>query len=144
MPSPSLFDFINFFPLQAVQVPRSPINDKEARTLFKIWNSEKDAYNGIIVPHDADPLVVAALISKGLVISKQAHPSLKTPTRVVEMSKRGKEIIRNIILQTEKSAFERTASDFSYEAIYNQINKTASRIERYEPRNWLERSGLWN
>jgi hypothetical protein len=42
MPS-SLLDFVNLLPLQAVQSARSSITDKEAKTLFKIWNGQKDA-----------------------------------------------------------------------------------------------------
>jgi hypothetical protein len=91
------------------------------------------------VPDDTDPLVVASLISKGFIVSKPEYAGLM-PTRTIEMSKRGKEIIRNIILQTEQSSFERKAhSDFSYDAIC----KVASKIEPHTV-NWLVRAGLWN
>lgn len=130
MPSQSLLDFINFFPLQAIQIPRTSITDKEAKTLMQIWNGNKDDYNNLIVPDDADPLVLASLISKGLVVSKYARPT----SRAVEMSKKGKEVVRNIILQTEQSSFERISS---------RTTRVKTASCRASPRNWLERAILW-
>ena len=47
----SMLDFINYLPLQAIKIIRSPISNKEAQTLYDIWsNGDRDEYGGIIVP----------------------------------------------------------------------------------------------
>lgn len=147
--SQSLLDFINVFPIQAILVKRSPISNKEAQTLFKIWKGDKSNSGGFVVPVDVDPMQVAGLTTKGMIKNKCAGLVIQdSPQRSVEITSKGKQIIRNIILYSEKSSFEQVPDDFNYEAIHTAFldvgktkeAKTASRqvVER-NPRSWLEK-----
>lgn len=142
----SLLDFINVLPLQSIQiVPRSPVTNKEAQALFGIWNSDRDEYGNCIVPEDADPMTVAALTTKGMIKNKPISRvgSGDMPIRLVEITDKGRHIVRNIILANEKSAFEKDHDDFDfkYEFIHRTASnqKVASRIELH-PQNWLQRA----
>lgn len=134
----SLLDFINFLPLQAITFRRAPIDNREAQALFKIWESN------LVVPNNIDPTTVAALTTKGLIKNKGSI-SLNS-SHEVEITDKGKQIIKNIILYSEKSKFNKKSNgQFDYEmihrAIHEPVEKTASVI--ISPRrNWLERS--WN
>ena len=138
---------LTFFPLQSIQiVPRSPITDKEAKALFAVWNSEKDSYGYLIVPEEVDPMVMASLTSKGLVKNKPMSRvgAGGAPVRTVEITDKGKTIIRNIILHSEKSAFENEESDFdfNYEFIHRASQhegKVAFTLLK-ECNNWLQRA----
>lgn len=147
----SLLDFINVLPLQSIQiVPRSPVTDKEAKALFNIWNGDRDEYGNCVVPKDQDPMVVASLTSKGMIKNKPVSRvgSGSTPVRCVEITKKGKSIVRNIILSNEKSAFEANNDDFDFQ--YEFIHRTASNIKMASrvditETNWLCRvMKRWN
>lgn len=144
----SLLDFINVLPLQSIQIiPRSPVTNKEAHALYSIWQSDRDEYGNCIVPEEADPMTVASLTTKGMIKNKPiSHVGAGvSPIRTVEITGKGKAIVRNIILANEKSAFEANHNDFDfqYEFLHRSASnqKTASRLE--QPRNWLERA-IWN
>jgi len=141
----SLLDFINVFPLQSIQiVPRSPITDKEAKSLLSVWNGEKDPYGYRIIPEDADPIVIASLTSKGMLKNKPMSRigSGDAPVRTVEITDKGKTIIRNIILHSEKSSFENDDFDFKYEFIHRASQpegKVAFTLSK-EKFNWIQRA----
>ena len=117
----SMLDFINYLPQSAIKMIRSPITNKEAQTLFDIWgNGEKDAYGGIVIPEETDSMIVAALMSKGLIENKGSIASIvATNQRTVQISAKGKEVIKNIVLYKEKSVFEKQADkELDYESIF--------------------------
>ena len=133
-------------PLQAILIKRSPIDNKEAKTLFAIWKGDRDKYGYAVVPDDIDQIAIAGLTTKGMVKSKLEMHGLRGlgGNRVVEITKKGKDVIRNIILHSEKSKFE-DAADFNYEAIHRLLDadpvsksamKTAS-IHTVE--NWVQK-----
>ncbi len=119
----SLLDFINFLPLQAVIRKRAPLSNKEAQALYTIWGGDKDRYGNILVPDEVDAVLVASLTSKGIIQSKPSMAAvLGGLGRSVEITKVGKEIIRNIILYSEKNSFEKQSSKgVDYESIYVAI-----------------------
>lgn len=119
----SLLEFINFLPLQAVVRKRAPLTNKEAQALYTIWEGDKDRYGNILVPDDVDPMAVASLTTKGIIQSKPSMAAvLGGLGRAVEITRVGKEIIRNIILYSEKNAFEKQSSKaVDYESIYVAI-----------------------
>ncbi len=146
----SLLDFINVFPLSIQVVPRSPISNKEAKALFEIWKGEKDEYGYHIVPQETDPTTVASLTSKEIVKSKPMSRigSDTFLSRSLEITGKGKDIIRNIILHTEQSALENNKDpDFKYESIHRVAEqppkpgeKIASVLNQQENQNWIQRA----
>jgi hypothetical protein len=142
----SLLDFINVLPFQAIQIiPRSPITNKEAKALFSIWNSEKDPSGYQTVPEDVDPMVVAALTTKGMVNNKPLSRIGESgnPVRTVEITGKGKTIIRNIILHAEKSSFENNDFDFNYEFIHRASDNSQGKIASVVNQtcaNWVQRA----
>ena len=128
----------NILPLQGLG--RSlPLTTKEAKVLMDIWSSETDINGRKLVPITIDFKTVESLIAKGMLhnTSKRAV-SLYPVGNYVELTKSGKDIIKSIILYTEKSAFEKKANDWTIEDIYPKKIKTAS-VHR-QSRNWLERA----
>lgn len=150
----SLLDFINVFPLQSIQiVHRSPISDKEAKALFNVWRSDKDSYGYHIVPSEIDPMMVASLTTKGMVKSKPLSRvgSDGLLTRTLEITDKGRTIIRNIILHAEKSAFEDSNDfDFQYEFIHRasmeqkkkdgKVAFSQNRLSHLFHQNWVQRA----
>jgi hypothetical protein len=137
-------------PLQSIQiVPRSPITNEEAKALYTIWNSDQDEYGNYLVPKEADIMTVASLTTKGMLKNKP-HNILSSghiPSRTVEITNKGKAIIQNIILTSEKSSFEPNSEfDFLYESIHrtSQNGKIASKLENPDI-NWFQRAlKKWN
>ncbi len=146
----------NVFPMQAINMRQSPISNKEAQSLYEIWKSDKDEYGKFIVPDKIDPMQVASLKSKGVIRSPQSRfPSVMVSAtkRSVDITDMGKQVIRNIILYTEKSALEKSSESINYERIYvamqNNIlkesgQKLAGRFEFPEMlrhmTSWLQRA----
>lgn len=136
----SLLDFISLIPLQAIHIKRSPISTKEAKVLFDIWQTDRNASGYLDIPEDVDPTVVASLTSKGLLANKDGGFH-----RSVDITDKGRSIIRNIILYSEKSAFEKDSQDFDYEFIHRAINynppieKVANKQTKITL-NWLQRA----
>jgi hypothetical protein len=147
--SQSLLDFINVLPLQGINIRRAPISNKEAETLMSIWHANKDEYGKFIVPQDVDPIQVASLTTKGMLRSlagKHAFISESMP-RTVEITDKGKQIIRNIVLYNENNAFSRKDNKFlDYETIHaatyketKHAGKTASTPLQTSRLNWLQK-----
>lgn len=141
--SQSLLDFINVIPLQSlVLFGRSPVSNKEATTLYNLWReSDRDLYGNIIIPTSSDPTAIAALTTKGMIKSKNSFTI--GDKRLLEITKKGKEIIKNIILHTERSAFDKSASSVvDYESVYRLLNKQASTktaSKQQSPQSWFQR-----
>ncbi len=144
--SQSLLDFINFFPIQAIMVKRSPLDNKEAQVLYKIFtDADRDDHGQIVLPIDVDQTTVSSLTSKGMIESAHRGMSLGDYSRRIEITGKGKDVIRNIILHTEKSALEVDKENIDYDAIHQAVNdsgtksscKVASRIKTSS--NWLQR-----
>jgi hypothetical protein len=132
--SQHLIDLINVLPLQSIQSGLNTIlSSKEANALLEVWNKNTDSQN-FTIPADIDPLLISALTAKGIITDKLStrigHNGMLT--RVVEITGKGRALIRNMILQSEKSAFEATKRAASGQQI-----KTAS---VHAPANWLQRS----
>jgi len=128
----SILDFINFFPLQAVDVRRAPLTNKEAQSLYEVWESEKDQWGNSLVPDTVDSGIIASLISKGYIEGTRNVASvLESNQRSVGITKKGKDVIRNIILMTEKNSFDKESGYkkiVDYENIHRALTggKTAS------------------
>ncbi len=133
----SLLDFINYLPLQSVNLRRSPISNKEASVLYGIWDSSpRDKQGSLLVPDNVDATTVASLTSKGLIESSPSIASiLGSQQRAIRITPKGQSIIKNIVLYTEKSTFEKQADkEIDYESIFiavedgplNSSDKTAS------------------
>jgi DNA-binding MarR family transcriptional regulator len=141
--------FFNFLPLQSVNISRSPLSNKEAQTLYDIWKSDKDVYGKFIVSDDIDSFQVSSLKTKGYVRAPDDRFNIKeSKVPYVEITDKGKQVIRNIILHTEKSALDKSSEVINYEAIYARLDnnlsmkeaKTASSItEAKKFKNWLRK-----
>ena len=137
-------DLINILPVKSIIVRRSPVNNKEAKVLFDLWQGDRDQYGKIIVAKDTDPIQMATLATKGMIKTKEILSS-KSPIRYVEFTKKGKEVIRNIILHSEQSAFEKHSDIINYQNIHNKASKTASADTdtlHLEQDSWLQRA-IW-
>lgn len=147
--SQSLLDFINIIPLQALITQRSPVTNKEASALYAIFQGEKTSSGNIVIPYNIDNTVVTALVTKGFIKSK----NVLSTNRTVEITKKGKDIIRNIILMAEKSSFDKINSMINYESIHNLTtmpvrkakHKIASTHILMGNLNWMQKLALrWN
>ena len=140
--SQSMLDFINIIPDNLLSRYRKPfISNKEATTLYNIWKSNKDEYGKFIIPKETSKVIVNKLNNIGLI-----RTSLRSD--VAEITKKGQEIIKNIILHTEKSSFEKQADgEINYELIHQAIlngpkvkeAKIASKIKHNHNMNWLKK-----
>lgn len=150
--SQSILDLLNILPLQGIIIKRSPLSNKEAKTLFKIWNSDKNDKGHFLVPQELDATQIASLTTKGMVKAVNSGYELVMGDYqpALEITPKGKAIIRNIILFSEKSSFENKSGDFDYESIHMAIDgvgtskeaKTASRHNAISDFNWLYRA-IW-
>jgi hypothetical protein len=137
-------------PLQSLVMQLAPITNKEATTLYSIYQSDRDQSGNAILPDGTDDITVASLVSKGL-LSGRVGIGIQSmqPVRTVGFTDKAIGIIRNIILVGEESAFSKSADrEINYEAIHRAIiagprpkraSKKASVNHRRQPRNWLER-----
>jgi hypothetical protein len=130
----SLLDFINFFPLQALHVRRSPVSDKEAKTLYEMFKSDRDPYGRIVVPSHVDSQQISTLASKGLLNTTGIG------TRTVEITAKGKEVIRNIILFAERSQFEKSSEEINYDSIYRRALGGDEVKEAKIASSWLKKA----
>ncbi len=145
----SLIDFLQTLPFSSFMVPRSPISNKEAQTLYDIWTyGEKDEYGKYIVPPETDVFSITSLTTKGYMrnhASRFATKDLQT-NKTCDFTDKGKNVIQKIILFKEQSAFEKSSNIVDYEAICRAdlptpktADKISSRQRQRQPRNWLER-----
>jgi len=130
--SQSLLDFINFLPLQSLSVQADVLTSKESDSLMDIWNSDRYGTDTVVLSESVDPLQVASLTSKGLIENKFATTPKSAYYRSVGITEKGKEIITNIILRNEKSAFDKSSSS-------GAMQKIASSNPQLP--NWLQK--IW-
>lgn len=142
----SLLDFLQTTPLSSFVLRRSPISNKEAQTLYDIWQQGKDEYGKLVVGGDIDPMTVASLTSKGYVKNDPSRYALeRAPVRTLEFTDKGRDVIRKIILFKEKSAFEKSSRKIDYESICmaevaGKLRRKNTKVASKLPtQNWLER-----
>ena len=136
----SILDFLNSLPMDILKaVPRAPVSNKEANTLYKIWEGDKDEYGRIIVPDDIDPLQVAALTSKGMI---KSHPVSLVGKKAVDITSKGKEVIKNIVLHSEQSIFDKDPEQVNYDAIHQAVLQGPSK-KSAKIASWM-RNLKWN
>lgn len=136
-------NLVNILPMQGVVGRSHPLTTKEAKVLMEIWESETDQQGNKLIPITSDAKCIESLIEKGVLLnsSKRAISLYPVGNRVA-FTDRGKNLIKTIILHTEKSAFEKQSSDWSADDVWGNKIKTAS---VNLPRNWLERAmKTWN
>jgi len=114
------------------------------------WLHDKtDEYGKNIVPNDSDVMQITSLTTKGYIRNHPSRYATKEnmPGRTCEFTDKGKDVIKNIILHKEKSAFDKSSSRYlDYEAICRSAaidkmkadGKIASQMSRRL--NWFERS----
>ncbi len=139
---------INLIPVQAVPLLRSPLSNKEAQALYDIWQNERDEYDKPIIPDHIDPMLVAALTTKGCISNGSGHSIARSHAkRSAELTKKAKEIIKTIILHEPKSAFENAPKNINFDNIWHASHmmklpktskKVASRVVMKD--NWLIRA----
>ena len=144
----ALVDFLQTLPFSSFMVPRSPIANKEAQTLYDIWtHGEKDEYGKYIVPEEADAFAITSLTTKGYMrnhASRFATIDLRS-NKTCYFTDKGKDVIQKIIRFKEQSAVEKSSGIIDYEANCRanvlgpgkSANKVASK--QRQPRNWLEK-----
>ena len=143
--SQNIIDFISL--LGPANLFQPPINNKEAQVLYDLWKNKTDQRGCHIVSNELDSIVLAALQSKGMVEPPSTVIALHSPPSL-SITNKGQEVIRNIILFNEESAFESPEDKIDYASIYRQTkfgpsvkeakvassNKVVSAFT-----NWLER-----
>lgn len=137
-------NLINILPLQSVVGRSYPLTTKEAKVLMEIWESETDPQGNKLIPITSDSKCIESLIEKGVLTnaSKRAISLYPVGNRV-ELTKRGKDLIKTIILHTETSSFEKQSNDWSADDVWGKRIKIAS--TNLPARNWLERAmKAWN
>jgi len=143
----SLLDLFNILPGGgAFLVFKSPVSNKEARSLYSIWQTgEKDEYGRISVPTDIEPSTLRSLAEKKLVRCVDMRLANSRQSPLVEITAEGQNIIRDIILYAEKSAYEGGIDKIDYEDIYKTVKfgpglkqaKVAFKVNQQS--NWLYR-----
>ena len=135
----SIIDFINFLPLQSVNIHRAPLTNKESQALYDIWKSGKDSHGYLIIPESVDPSMASGLMVKGY-IERGKYSTAFSNTQSVEITKKGKEIIKNIVLFTEKSTFEKDKNNpIDYESIHIALENKPIVSADIKCANWLNK-----
>lgn len=120
--------FLNLFEIK----PRTPITNKEAEALYNIWkNPQNDDFSA---PDSVDANLLTSLTTKGFL--KLRHSNLNDKT--FQFTDKGKKIIRNIILYSEKSSFAKEKNKIDYSEIHNKISKIASVNKNNN--NWFKKA----
>lgn len=153
----SLWDLLAI-PLPNLTQRGGMVSEREARALYDIFKSERDEHGEIILPDSIDTLVVAALTTKGYLKNNPSRMVVgRMPLRTVSFTDKARGLIRNLILFTEKSAFDKkmdpmgdresfiraiTGLPFAKKA---SATKTASRSDDTPGDSWLKRAvNQWN
>lgn len=146
----SILDIL--LPNRMMMVLQSPVTNKEAKTLMKLWECDhKDQYGRVYVSQEIDGDVIVSLATKGYLstagTTRNAIVSNKSASAVT-LTKKAKEIIKKIILATEESSFDSTEEP-DYESILimaekkvQSKGKVASKQFQPEPSrslNWLQK-----
>ena len=95
-------DFLQYIlPLNAIDNSRDALTRKESNTLYELWKNGKRVDGKIMRSNDVDRIVLIALKNKGYILSDDI---------TIEFTKKGKEIIKKIILGTEDNIFKKKAN----------------------------------
>lgn len=146
----SILDII--LPNRMMLALKSPITNKEAKTLLQLWEcDDKDQYGRIRVPTFIDGKSIVSLASKGYISTMGSRAGIITQASAasVTLTKKGENIIKKIILHAETSSFE-NKEEPDYESILimaeqkqaQSKGKVASKQSRPEPTrslNWLQK-----
>ena len=147
--SQSILDII--LPTDISRQYKITLNNKEAHSLYKIWDGGSENNHDFVVPKDVDEGTVLSLHSKGyLEFKATGHmASSRSIARTnysdkVEFTNKAKEAIKKIILFIESSSFDKdTDAKVDYQlalsADNKQITKTASVIKNVK-QSWLRRA----
>ena len=146
----SILDLI--LPNRLMLAIKSPISNKEAKTLLQLWDDgQKDQYGRIKVPDAIDGEVIVSLASKGYLSTIGGRASIVShkDAAAVTFTKKAKEVIKKIILHAESSSFEK-GEEPDYESIMimaetnESKGKVASRQMSPAPDhpNWLQKA-IW-
>lgn len=126
--------YFSILPMDALLDSGDYVTKQETQALYDIWNSEKDAHGHLVMPNSIDARVASSLFSKGVIKSISVASLVRqSQQQSVEITKRGKDIIKSIILQDNKSALEKAANSTC------SMTKCASKKNVTD--NWLSRSG---
>lgn len=131
----SILDFINMFPIEILKAPRASISNQEANALYEIWKHDRDEYGRSVVPENVDAMIVASLTSKGMI---KSHPIPLLSKSVVEITKKGKEVVKKIILFSEKSVFDKDPINIDYELINQKMLSAQSKSTKTASMNWMQ------
>lgn len=104
----SLLDFINYMPLQAIEYQKAMLSGKEAECLYNLFkNADRDEYGNIKVSNEFDTHTLTALTTKGIIESDTSALKLFSPQKSIKITSKGKEVIKKLILNNEKSTFSK-------------------------------------
>lgn len=118
--SQSLIDFINYLPLHSDLLRQDVLTAPEKEALMDIWNGNRDGEGNVVLSGSIDHMQVTALTTKGLIENKFATSPKTSYYKTVTITPKGQEVIKNIVLTKEKSAFEKSSNT-------NNMHKTASK-----------------
>jgi len=147
--SRSLWEYL-VLPVFSPTQRRTSVSEREARVLYDIFKSGRDSNGKIVLPQDIDNTVVSSLTTKGYIVNQPSRIAIGNQAlRTVDFTDKGRLLVRNLILHTEKSAFER--GDIDSESIVKAISapatvtkssgKTASKIEiSTSGTSWLKKA----
>lgn len=114
----SLLDLFNIMSGEKSFLLQSPVTNKEAQTLYDIWCGDRDEYGRAVMPKNASSTLLKSLADKKLIRMVDMRLANKFQSPAIEITKEGQNIIRDIILHTEKSAYEKGPTKIDYENIY--------------------------
>jgi hypothetical protein len=136
--SQSLIDFINFLPLQSV-AERAPVSNHESTILYKIWKGQEEHSKTAV----ADVGDLNELKNNGFIKSKFGY-LMDTNPQNIELTAKGKEVIKNIVLYGEQSSFrKKSGREIDYDAIYHKSRQQQKQSDKKvahivsQDRNWL-------
>jgi len=118
--SQSLIDFINYLPLHSDLLRQDILTASEKEALMDIWNGNRDGEGNVVLSDSVNHIQVTALTTKGLIENKFATSPKTSYYKTVVITPKGQEVIKNIVLTKEESAFEKSSNS-------NNIYKTASK-----------------
>lgn len=100
------------------------LSKNESETLMNIWDNGISKNGTISPPNNIDPLVIAALVTKGFIRNKYSGIQ-----QAIELTEKAKELIKRMVLSSEISVFEKN----KHHKIASKQNITPTKL------NWLSR-----
>jgi len=87
-------------PLGAIDNTRDALTSSESDMLFNLWKTAEKQSGKLAIPLDVDRIMLASLKIKGYI----EHDGY-----LIDFTKRGKDVIKNIILGKEQNTFQKKA-----------------------------------